>query len=106
MDAVSIAKEMVNAGDRDNSNVQRCIEHGVTMADLFGAVLMGSNGSEHFDDEMNEFLDDVAWTIGDFIGAACGNPKEVFARFGEVLIEALADRVTRSNSNSPTPKVE
>lgn len=98
MDAVSIAKEMVNAGDRDNSNVQRCVEHGVTMADLFGAVLMGSKGSEHFDDEMNAFLDDVAGTIGDFIGAACGNPKEVVARFGQVLIEALADRMEGSNA--------
>lgn len=96
MDAVGIAKEILSAGDCDN--VQRCIEHGVTIADLFGAVLMGSKGSEHFDDEMNAFLDDVAGTIGDFIGTACGNPKEVVARFGEVLIESIADRMTRSNA--------
>lgn len=84
-------KELVSASDCDNSNVQRCIEHGVTMADLFGAVLMGSKGSEHFDDEMNAFLDDVAGTIGDFIGHACCNQHDVVARFGDVLIESIAD---------------
>lgn len=67
------------------------------VGDLIANVLMTSNG-DNLDENMAAFMDETASLLGDVIGAACSNPREVFKRFGDCMAEAISKRLEGSDT--------
>lgn len=77
-------------------------EEKTNVGHLMVTVLMTSN-QDNFDENMTRFLDETAEILGDYIGAACSNPKAVFKRFGDCMAEAISKRMESSNAGGNGP---